>query len=124
MNIAPFEVNGLFRGTEGRCCAMHPVCGLSVAVGDVVFVKSERLVIDGQLEEVGAVYRVVDRMVACKIGFMPLVLSYSGRLDELRKQYAEVVELYGLSSNEFKTQKNQQLFGVAACMPVNLATEV
>ena len=94
-----FEVLGLYHDTDGRSCNLHPACGIAVAVGDLVFVKKESFLIHGRLQDIEAVYRVVDDIVKCKVGFVPCVLSFTGRLDKLDNCFAIVKELYDNSTN-------------------------
>ena len=119
--IQRFEIVGLYCPSEGRSCTNHMACGMTVLAGDLVLVKKEQLVMNGRIEDVGAVYRVVDGAVSCKIGYLPRVLSFLGRLDELHGQYAQVTELYALSSNMYKVLKDANMQGMAACSIVNQA---
>ena len=51
------------------------------------------MVKNGMIKKVGAVYRVIDGAVICKIAFVPKVLTFNGRLNDIDRQYAEMAEL-------------------------------
>ena len=119
-----FKVLGLYHDIDGRSCALHPACGIAVAVGDLVFVKKEASPIHGHPQDVGAVYCVENRVVKCKVGFVPCVLSFTGWLDELDNCFAIVKELYGNSSNPYKVLKDTSTFGMMRCKTVdNISNE-
>ena len=85
-------------------------------MGDLVFVKKELSLIHGRVQDVGAVYCSVDSIVKCNVGFVPRVLSFTGRLDKLDNCFAIVKELYGNSNNPYKVLKDTMTFGMMKCL--------
>jgi hypothetical protein len=71
------EIGGLFMSNNGRQCSLHPICGKSVKVGDIVKFKSDRVNIGYQMHDaIQAVFCVIDggnEVHRCKIGFSPSV---------------------------------------------------
>ena len=123
-SMLSFKVLGLYHNTDGHSCNLHPACGIAVAVGDLVFVKKESSLIYGHIQDVGAIYWVVDSIVKCKVGFVPHVLSFTKQLDKLDNCFAIVKELYGNSSNPYKVLKDTNTFGMMRCQTVdNVANE-
>ena len=114
-----FEVLGLYHNTDGHSCALHPACGIAVAVGDLVFVKKESSLIHGHLQDIGAVYCIKNGVVKCKVGFVPCILSFTRRLDVLENCFAIVKELYANSSNPYKVLKDSNTYGRTRCQTVD-----
>ena len=107
-----FKVLGLYHNTDGRSCDCHPAYDIAVAVGNLVFVKKELLLIHVRVQDVGAVYCVVDSIIKCKVGFVLRALSFTGRLDNLNNCFVIVKELYKNSNNPYKVLKDSNIFGM------------
>ena len=87
-------------------------------IGNIVLVQKENLLINGVLEEVGTVYRVLNGAVTCKVGYLPKVITFSGYLDQLNGKYAVIEELYALSRNTYKVMVDTNMHGsLLHCRP-------
>ena len=74
------------------------------------------------MEDASAVYRVVNGAIYCKIGYVPRLLSASGLLNDIVDKYAEVKEIYALSSNSYKVCIDIEQYGMASCVVIDHAT--
>ena len=90
-------------------------------VGDIVLVQKENLLINGVLKEVGAVYRIVNGAISCKVGYLPRVITFTGYLEQLNGKYAVIDELYALSRNTYKVMVDTNMHGMALCRVVDHA---
>jgi hypothetical protein len=92
------EIRGLFMSNNGRQCSLHPICGKSVRVGDIVKFKSDRVTIGYQMHDaIQAVFCFSDggdEVHRCKIGFLPSVY-----VDEKAKYVGKKARITALLSD-------------------------
>ena len=106
------EIVGLHASSNGRECAQHPICGIHVAVGNVVCFKSDVLDIEGCPEMVIKAVFVNDGSETCTIGFLPKhVAMRSAEVTRLHGKFAMTIELYALCDEStvkrIKSERNQ-----------------
>ncbi|KAJ3283201.1 hypothetical protein HDU76_008510 [Blyttiomyces sp. JEL0837] len=88
------DLVGLRRGENGRTCPLHPdACGLSVAVGAIVRLKTVTVEVSkGKFEWAVACVLFHDGGEGCRVGFLArFLVPYR---DHLNNRFGRVVELY------------------------------
>jgi hypothetical protein len=95
----PVTIVGLRNGENGRSCANHRICGVTVETGIVVrfLLTIVRRSGSSHMEYAIGAYRVDAGTTTCLVGFLPAVLVQNWRAYEDR--LAQVVEVNGNSSS-------------------------
>jgi hypothetical protein len=88
------NIVGLKGEEGGRSCEIHDVCGNYLAVGDLVKLKVIISLFREEEEVVIKVVKIQDGNETCHVGFLPQHIVYGSRKEKLRKNYAQVLELY------------------------------
>ena len=71
-----FDIFGLAYGDKGRSCDAHSVCGLSLAAGHTVVLRSTLQYNEDTkfTEEVVKVFKVENGLATCHVGYLPRFL--------------------------------------------------
>ncbi len=102
------DIVSITQNNQGRSCDQHYCCGTQIGVHSKVKFAKERLAYrnGGEEEDVIVIYCIGNRVVRCKVGFLPQHLATRGAGD-YDGLYAHVVEVYSeMSCNATKRQKH------------------
>ena len=117
MNESTFsgEIVGLRKGSNGRSCGMHAVCGDSLCVNDLIKFKKVVVEVEGKCIHAVCVKVIKDATECCIVGFIPQV-EVAARGDFLNNKYAQVVEFYNnLQDNDIvRRERDHRYCGVAS----------
>jgi hypothetical protein len=124
------EIVGLFSPTHGRSCERHQVCGRQVAVGSIVKIKREVLMVDEDLgvegeenapvrlvpETVLKAVLIADGQESCHVGFLPRHIALCPmEVERLSGKFAQVLELYDdVDDSKHKRTKSVRNQGMAS----------
>ncbi len=99
------DIVGTYAKDRGCNCPFHYCCGMQLQVRSKICFLQERLVYRKVWEEdVLVVYVVGDRMMTCKVGFLPQHLSVRG--DAYDGLYARIISIYSdRCTNVLKREK-------------------
>ena len=107
------EIVGLRGITNGRSCECHDCCGKFLFPDDLVRFKLTVVDIEGKVEEAVKVVRIRDGTESCTVGFLPRNVATT-RKDEFIGKFAQIIELYDKSDNEFMVRKSIRNKGMAS----------
>jgi hypothetical protein len=115
-----FEIVGLHRSEEGRCCAQHPCCGRHLVKDDLVRLVSQVVQIgDNEPEEAIKVVRILDGTECCTVAFVPCAYARLPRIKNKVGKFAIVMELFDDNPNPFKKRLSDKNFGMASCLLID-----
>ena len=115
MNVPDLEIVGLNSCTNGRSCSLHPICGKSVVVGDVLRLVECIVTINNNTETAIKCVKVVDGVDTCTVAYVPRVVAKLEHVQDHLNKFVQVVELYGEAENSFKWSKSHRNLGMASC---------
>jgi hypothetical protein len=107
------EIVGVLKGTNGRSCTAHLVCGEHLRAGDLICFRSVVVDVDGSTEDAIAAVRILDGTQTCIVGFLPRSIV-KRRGGEFPTKYAQIIELYAESDNPVLRRKSNMNFGIAS----------
>ena len=108
------EIFGINGSTNGRSCESHDCCGSRLMPDDLI--RFKLTVIDTGIrknEEAIKAVRVRDGTETCTVGFLPRSLVVC-RKERFVGQFAQIIELYGMSENKTMRRKSHQNKGIAS----------
>jgi hypothetical protein len=106
------EIIGLHCSSNGRCCSKHPICGASLANGDLLRLRKTVVTVNGKVEEAYKVVKIDDLTETCTVAFIPRVQS---KLPKVKNNKLVVVkEVYDYSINTYKVEKSKKNHGMAS----------
>ena len=108
------EIVGLHASSNGREFAQHPICGIHVAVGNIVHFKRDVLDIEGHPETVIKAVLVKDGSETGTVGFLPRhVAMRLAEVTRLHGKFVMFIELYALcdesTMKRIKSERNQEM---------------
>ena len=106
MNVPDIEIVGLNSCTNGRSCSLHPICGESVMVGDVLRLVECVVTVNSETKTAVKCVKVIDGIDTCTVAFVPQVIAKLEHVQAHLNKFVQVVELYGEAENSFKRSKS------------------
>ena len=113
------EILGLRASGNGRSCVQHSCCGMVVAPNDIIRFKTT--VIDGVNQNEGIPEEAIKAVLVrdgtelCTVGFLSKAIVVAERKKERYVgRFAQVIELYDLSTNATMAVKSKRNMGIAS----------
>ena len=107
------EIVGLNATNNGRTCEAHACCGEHLQPGELICFKFTVVDVDGFTEEAVKAVCERDGTEMCTVGFRPRHIVTS-RKDDFVGHFAQIIELYGVSDNEYMRKKSYRNLGIAS----------
>ena len=94
---------------------MHPICGKSVMVGDVLQLVEYVITVNNKTERAIKCVKVINGVDTYTEAFVPHVTAKLEHVQAHLNKFVQVVELYGKAENLIKWSKSHRNLGMASC---------